>query len=681
MTKRLILCDCLGTQQIDRKAIEGATGLKCSAIHHALCGRDEPRARDAISEAISQGDAIIACRQEQVFFEDIAAEIAAETGAQADAEGAQIAAPSFVDLRDRAGWSDEAAQAGPKMAALVADALLATPPMRMMDLHSDGTCLVLGDADIAVPVAEQLSAALAVTVLVERVDTPPLSRAFELVVGRLRRAEGTLGHFSVHIDALQRVNPAGRGDFTLDPPRDGARTACDIILDLRKGTPLFPAPHKRDGYLRADPGDPRAVARAAFDAAQLVGEFEKPLYVRLAQPLCAHGRAGIDGCSRCLDACPTGAIAPAGEFVAIDPLICAGCGACAALCPSGAIRYDAPAGEFLFQRLRTISETFEKAGGKQPRLLVHDGAFGAEMISLCARYDRGLPHDVIPFGIAALASFGHAEMLAALAGGFGAVDILLSPGADRETITREQALAEAIAGGGRIRLLDLDDPAQLAERLRVARQAPLCPPVLGLGSRRQIARLAARAIVAATTDAPETPPDTPLPLPDGAPYGAVAVDTQKCTLCLSCASLCPSGALDANPDRPQLRFQEDACLQCGICARACPEDAIALQPRMDLSDRALAQQVVVEEEPFACIECGRPFGVKSTVERIIDQLAGKHPMFASSQQARVIQMCDDCRVRALYDAQDSPLRPDAPDDAQYEQPALGRRDGRTRRDH
>ncbi len=124
------------------------------------------------------------------------------------------------------------------------------------------------------------------------------------------------------------------------------------------------------------------------------------------------------------------------------------------------------------------------------------------------------------------------------------------------------------------------------------------------------------------------------PLPAGAPYGAVLVNTDACTLCLSCVSLCPSGALGDNPDKPQLRFQEDACLQCGLYVSVCPENAITLKPQMDLTDGALNIPMLNEEEPFHCIECGTPFGVKSTIERIVAKLEGKHSMFACATSAR-----------------------------------------------
>ena len=55
-----------------------------------------------------------------------------------------------------------------------------------------------------------------------------------------------------------------------------------------------------------------------------------------------------------------------------------------------------------------------------------------------------------------------------------------------------------------------------------------------------------------------------------------------------------------------------------------------------------------EEEPFHCIRCGKPFGVRSTIERVAAKLEGKHWMFkGSARRLDVIKMCEDCRVAVM----------------------------------
>ena len=636
LPKTLILCDCLGSQSVDRTALSSASGLACSKVFSALC-------TSQINEAaalMQKGEVVIACRQEQALFEELAAEIGPEIGADM---------PGFVDIRDRAGWSETGPKSGPKMAALVRDAMLETPASKSLDIYSDGQCLILGRPETTFPAAAQLSEMLSVTVLVQAPTDVPPNAGFDVIIGDLKSVAGTLGHFEVRIDALQLAIPGGRGDLQFSAPKNGGQSECDLILDLTGNTPLFSAPDKRDGYLRADPRMPGQIAQAVLDASQLVGEFEKPFYIRLEEHSCAHSRAQITGCSKCIDACSTGAILPDGDHVKIDPSVCAGCGACAALCPSGAITFDAPPASFLVRRIKTLAETYIKAAGSGPRLLVCDGEFGSEMISLAARFGRGLPHDVIPLEVSSLNSFGHAEMLAALGSGFVAVDVLLSPKTERDALSSETGLALAISNNAPLRLLDVTDPDALSEALDQDEKPQLnVSPILPIGNRRQISRLAATAL--------NGKPDTPIPLPAGAPYGSVVIDTDACTLCLSCVSLCPSGALLDNPDMPQLKFQEDACLQCGLCTRACPEKAITLQPQLNLADSALSQRVLHEEEPFACISCGALFGVKSTIDTIIEKLAGKHPMFATSESGKLIQMCDKCRIEAQYHSETSPFQ-------------------------
>ena len=628
MAKKMVLCDCLGSQTVDADAISAGSGLGCSRLYTSLCVDQI----DLAAKEISQGEVIIACQQERQRFEELAAEL-------------EVEAPAFVDLRDRAGWGE--GNATPKMAALAAEAAISVQMGRSIDVISEGTCLIIGGA-AAIQAASDLCDTLAVTVLLPDAEHLPADRRFDCVVGYVRTASGALGGFSVKIDALQQVIPGGRGGFELGAPQDGALSDCDIILDLSGGAAMFPAPEKREGYLRADPSHPPSVAKAVFSAAQMVGTFEKPLYVRLEESICAHSRAEKPACSNCLNVCPTGAITSAGEHVAIDPMICAGCGSCSAVCPTGAITYDAPPVDTVFRRLTTLASTFRKAGGEHPRLLVHDATYGQEMISLAARFGRGLPADVIPLQVDALSGFGHAEMMAALAGGFGQVDILVSPRAELDVIEGQTALAKALAGTDNIHLLQPADPDALCDTLYDQVDAPVvCEPVLPMGTRRQVTRLAAKAL---------QPQATILDLPENAPYGAVLVDTDACSLCLSCVSLCPSGALGDNPDLPQLRFQEDACVQCGLCTNICPEKAITLKPQMNLTDAAFTQRVMHEEEPFACIECGSLFGVKSTVEKITEKLAGKHAMFANSAAAKMIQMCENCRIQAQYHSTDNPFQ-------------------------
>ncbi len=642
MPAKLLLCSCGGSQDPDRDAIAAATGLACSRVHSALCGREVDRAAAALKEA--EGEVIVACAQEAETFAALAEELGQEP-------------PLCVDIRDRAGWSDEAGAATPKIAALLAAAQLPRTPARTVDVASEGLCLVLGAAEAALPAAERLAATLSVTcLLTEAVEIPPAPvRRFDLAAGRVRAASGAFGGFRVTVDGYRAASYGGRGGFGFTAPRDGGETRCDVIVDLRGGDPLFPAHLKRDGYLRADPGDRLAVERALFDASHLTGVFEKTLHVRLEESLCAHSRAKQTGCTRCLDLCPTGAILPDGDAVKVDAAICAGCGACSAACPSGAISFDDPPVPETLTAIRTLASAYRAAGGVAQRLLVHDAEHGREMISLAARFGRGLPADVLPLELPSVAAFGHAEAMTALATGFAAVRILLSPRTERSGLEAEAALAEALlsglgAGEGRVELIEPTEPDALSDALYGGgRAAPEGEPILPLGRRRDATRLAARALAGGRAV-------EPIPLPAGAPYGAVLVNRDACTLCLSCAGLCPSGALGDNPDRPQLTFREDACLQCGLCAAICPEDAITLAPRLDISDAALRQQVVHEEEPYCCIECGKPFGVKSTIERIVEKLSGVHPMFVNSDNAKLIRMCDDCRVRAQYHEEAAPFR-------------------------
>jgi ferredoxin len=151
-------------------------------------------------------------------------------------------------------------------------------------------------------------------------------------------------------------------------------------------------------------------------------------------------------------------------------------------------------------------------------------------------------------------------------------------------------------------------------------------------------------------------------LPDGAAFGAVELNVEGCTLCLACVSACPTGALSDDPEHPMLRFTEDACVQCGLCKATCPEKVITLRPQLDFRAATAIAHTLKEEEPFACVRCGKPFGVKSSIERVIAKLEGKHWMYQGPQsRIELLKMCDDCRVAVVsaqeFDPYGAPVRP------------------------
>ncbi len=636
--KIVLLCDCDGTMPIDDGAIAKACAVTGAAgaagIGHQLCRAQFARVIAAATQ--DERPLLIACTQETPLFGEGLAD-----------RGIAVA---FTNIRERALWSQEAEAALPKVAALLAEAALDVPPVPALTLRSSGLCLVYGHDETALAAALQLADRLDVTLLLSKPGDimPPRIMAVPVYRGTIAAATGHLGAFAITVDDYAPVIPSSRAALAFEPPRNGATTHCELILDLSGGTPLFAGSERRDGYLRPDPKNPAAVQAALFALTGLVGEFEKPRYVDFKSELCAHSRSHRIGCNRCLDLCPTSAITSAGDSVAIDPHICGGCGMCHSVCPTGAASYAMPAIDFLATRLRTLLGAYARAGGERAALLIHDARHGDAVIDAMARVGRGLPARVIPFAVNEVTQIGLDFLALAFAYGAAQIVVLADPRREDELVglAGQVALAEAILeglgyGSGRLHVLVETDPDGIEQALY---GLPSVAPMTGggflpLGDKRGLMRL---ALAHLHDGAPER--RDVLPLLPNSPFGAVAIRAEGCTLCLACVGACPTGALIDNPDTPQLRFVEDACVQCGLCTATCPEKVVNLVPRLNFTSDAHEPVVLKEEPPFACVNCGKPFGTKSSIERILAQLAGRHSMFMDAARVRLIQMCEDCRV-------------------------------------
>lgn len=642
--KTLLLCSCDKTQTLDIKALKAAAQADEAVLVDQLCGSDMAVAAQSLN---GNNDLVIACTQQAPLFDRLADEIQAETG--------KTAAFEFIDLRDRAGWAPKSAKSKrvtAKQSALLAAAQLSPPMVPVKNIVSNGVCCIIGTTEQCIRMAELVQDELGVTCVVT--DSGPValpSARYDFAKGQLKSAKGALGCFELEFTNLQMLTPSGRGTLNYGAIKPTADSQCDVFIDLRGSEPAFPSYKKRNGYFWADPAKTGELERIALTARERVGEFEKSVYYKLNTSLCAHSRASRVGCTRCLDVCPTEAIYSAGDFVQIDSNICAGCGTCASVCPTSAIDMNESPYDAITRALGVMARTYTEQTKEAPRLLVHTAQQGYESIAHQARHAEGLADDLIPFAIEHTDRFGHAEMLAAIGAGFSEVLLLADTEADALVLQPQLELARALLTGAasqaeRIRLADLSELGSPAQHADAA-----CKPVLLVGGRRDITRVT----TAAVSEASGRSIADPIKLPDGAPYGAIEINSDKCTLCLACVSLCPTGALSDHPDRPEVQFTENACVQCGVCENTCPETAIQLIPQLELSNAALQKRALHGEDPFECISCGKPFGVASTINRIVEKLEGKHWMYTNTDNLQLVKMCDDCRVKAQYHGEKSPM--------------------------
>ena len=651
---QLLVCNCQASMNINAKKL--AAHLKLDEepeIHTHLCRSQVDKFEAAVAEntmADNKGEKlIVACTQEAPLFDELAAD-----HGEVDIE--------FVNIRETAGWSKAGAKANAKMAALIAGASFEPTPTGLLPVESDGTCIVYGAGQQAYDVAQKLSSRLNVSLVLSDASDVFMSGAttFPIYRGTITNMSGSIGQFSVMVDGYAGVEASSRDQLGFHDGENGVELATALVFDLSGNTPLLGARHGRDGYIHVDPKNPTQIANEMFDISDLVGEFEKPLYVSYDPSICAHSRNGQVGCSNCIDNCPTSAISSSGDGIKVATNICDGCGHCSSSCPTGAIAYAYPNRADLVSQCQIMLSTYLHAGGKNPILLVHEHDHGDKLISAMARFGDGLAENVIPMAVQSVAHLGHDALSAFFTSGVQSVAILTSQKNLAELAALEFQIeltngflrAMGFEEAVQVQLICEDDPDIVADVLNAIPKVKMPKPqnISASKNKRETARLALsnlNAMAPASLDI--------LDLPENAPYGQIMINTESCTLCLSCVGACPAGALGDNENRPQVSFTEHSCVQCGLCRTTCPENSISLKPCYNFDKSALSPVVLNEEEPFECTKCGKPFGSKSAIDKVIGILAGNNPMFQTSDQLALLKMCENCRVITMAETDKDPM--------------------------
>lgn len=355
-------------------------------------------------------------------------------------------------------------------------------------------------------------------------------------------------------------------------------------------------------------------------------------FIKYNASLCQYHHRRTNVCGYCADLCPTGAISKNSTLkeLVIADIDCNGCGGCVGICPTGAIDYA------LLPRtaFQSISSFY-----KERSALILSGSSIKEDLQL------NLHENVLPLFLENIDFLDECHLLSLLQKSGYPVIIY--------TDTMSLIVKNVISLLNEIFLRKYNRPAIFicsneTELSEVARQLSSFPEIIydlderSLSKREIFAKRLSHLVGKDDFGSVATGPHLH--------YGSINIDEERCTLCLSCADACNTGALKVYEEDNTLRYTPALCTVCGYCESTCPErNCLHIdKDLLGLSPDFFRQKVMARDEIFNCLECGKGFAPAKAVNKIAAMM---QPLFGEDRvRIKSLYCCPDCKAKLMLES-------------------------------
>jgi len=482
---------------------------------------------------------------------------------------------------------------------------------------------------------------------IEGLGDSPLLEQRSALVG----VEGRLGNFQITLEPDSKTNGGTQNRFSL---------VADQLVVLTKAPPS--GVKRRTGIHLLSSTESKILEETATQVRELVGHFHKPVHLTYDQDICAGGDKGIETCGHCISYCPYDAISRQTENrlrIQVDHLTCEGCGACVSACPTSALQFTEPSPQEIYARMAALLESSkEKQGNVEPPVIVfHCEEMGRKVLETAGEIPLPYSSGVLPVEVPCLRYVSESNMLAAFSLGAAGVGLLgceNCPNGERELLYQKYDFTQLVLhnfelGQERVRIitaeegLEADAIGSVNEFISQLSDAPL---VASWSTPRQTENREIMAeVLESFLEQTGKEPGTMKLSPD-LPFALAEVEESGCTLCRSCANVCPTNAFKFDEESNSLYFKHINCVGCGLCEQVCPENVVTLRSELFLEKPTLDYKKVVEDEMINCSKCEKPYINRRALEAVESKLFEIESLknTFSGNRKNILRMCPDCRT-------------------------------------